>query len=230
MFPESHPDLDPDLHPDARVLVRLAVLAPLAVLTVLAAGCRQDRHDLAKYEPREAAPWFSNGASARVPPAGTIARGTLAFHAAAASGGKDRGGTYLAELPVPLDRALLLRGRERFEIFCAPCHDRAGTGHGMIVQRGFKQPPSYHEQRLREAPVGYLYDVASNGFGQMSGYKAQASPADRWAIAAWIRVLQRSQSAPFSALPAEQRELVRRSARAGAVRAAGQAADAEQHR
>ena len=95
---------------------------------------------------------------------------------------------------MPLTRALLLRGQERFDIFCSPCHGRTGEGQGMIVQRGFKRPPSYHVDRLRAERAGYFFDVMTNGFGQMSGYAAQVPPEDRWAIVAWIRTLQASQA------------------------------------
>ena len=109
-------------------------------------------------------------------------------------------GQFVTALPVPLTRDLLERGRERFDIFCSPCHDRAGRGRGMIVQRGFKQPPSYHIDRLRAQPIGYFFDVMTNGFGEMSSYAAQVPASDRWAIAAYIRALQFSQHAPLSAV------------------------------
>jgi mono/diheme cytochrome c family protein len=183
-----------------------AVLATVAALLLLA-GCRQDMHDQAKYEPLEASALFADGAASRVPPAYTIAQGTLdsldPFHTGVAADG-----SWLEELPVELDAALLARGQERFDIYCSPCHDRLGTGRGMIVQRGFYVPPTYHQDRLRTAPVGYLFDVASNGYGRMSGYRAQVKPHDRWAIAAWIRVLQRSQFNVTASLSAEDRQRV----------------------
>ncbi|HVS15156.1 MAG TPA: cytochrome c [Thermoanaerobaculia bacterium] len=183
----------------------LVVLATAAALLLV--GCRQDMHDQAKYEPLEASALFSDGAASRVPPAFTVARGTLdaldPFHT-----GVGADGSWLVELPVELDAALLARGRERFDIYCSPCHDRLGTGRGMIVRRGFSEPPTYHQDRLRLAPVGYLFDVASNGYGRMSGYRAQVGVHDRWAIAAWIRVLQRSQLNPTVTLSAEDRQRV----------------------
>jgi mono/diheme cytochrome c family protein len=100
---------------------------------------------------------------------------------------------------------LLARGQERFNVFCAPCHDRTGSGNGMVVQRGFRAPPSYHDDRLRNAPVGYYFDVMTNGFGAMQDYAAQVPVADRWAIAAYIRALQLSQRATLDDVPADRR-------------------------
>ena len=107
-------------------------------------------------------------------------------------------------MPFPATREVLVRGRERFDIYCTPCHSRLGDGNGIVVQRGFRRPPSFHEPRLRQAPLGHFYDVMSNGFGAMPDYAAQVNPRDRWAIAAYIRALQLSQSAPASAVPAGQ--------------------------
>jgi cytochrome c553 len=105
-------------------------------------------------------------------------------------------------IPFTVNRAVLERGRERFDIYCAPCHSRTGDGNGMIVQRGYTRPPSYHTDRLRNAPLGHFFDVITNGFGAMPDYAAQVKPRDRWAIAAYIRALQLSQNAPASMLPA----------------------------
>ena len=116
--------------------------------------------------------------------------------------------------PMPVTAAVMARGRERFNVFCSPCHGRTGDGNGMIVQRGFRQPPSYHEQRLREAPAGYFFDVMTNGFGAMQDYAAQVPVADRWAIAAYIRALQLSQGATVGDVPADRRADLR-STRAG---------------
>lgn len=105
-------------------------------------------------------------------------------------------------IPFRVDRAVLERGRERFDIYCAPCHARSGDGNGMVVQRGYTRPPSYHTDRLRSASLGHFFDVITNGFGAMPDYAAQIKTRDRWAIAAYIRVLQFSQDAPDSLLPA----------------------------
>jgi cytochrome c553 len=104
-------------------------------------------------------------------------------------------------IPFPVNRAVLERGRERFDIYCAPCHSRSGDGNGMIVQRGYRRPPSYHTDRLRNAPLGHFFEVITNGFGAMPDYSAQIEPRDRWAIAAYIRALQFSQNAPATLLP-----------------------------
>jgi mono/diheme cytochrome c family protein len=109
------------------------------------------------------------------------------------------------QLPMPLTPELLGRGRVQFETYCTPCHGRTGAGDGMIVQRGFKRPSSYHVNRLRMMPVGYMYDVITNGFGAMSDYSAQVTVKDRWAIAAYVRVLQLSQYAPVDVVPAAAR-------------------------
>jgi mono/diheme cytochrome c family protein len=193
-------------------LARLAVvLASVAVL----AGCRQDMHDQAKLEPLEAAAFFADGAAARPLPPNTVARGQLREDRPFYTGFvADR--VWVEELPVELTPELLARGRERFTVYCTPCHDRTGSGRGMIVQRGFKQPPSYHQERLRQVPIGYFFDVISNGFGAMSSYAAQVKPADRWAIAAWVRVLQRSQHAPVQTLPESDVEQLERMAAATA--------------
>jgi mono/diheme cytochrome c family protein len=115
-------------------------------------------------------------------------------------------GNLVETLPFPVTRTLLERGHERYEIYCAPCHDRVGSGQGMVVRRGFRRPPSLHIDRLREAPIGHFFDVISNGFGAMPDYAAQIPPRDRWAIAAYIRALQLSQHATLADVPAELRE------------------------
>ncbi len=176
----------------ARRLIAAALLA--------GAACRQDMHDQPKYKPLRESDFYSDGRSARPLVAGTIARGMLRGDAPFFTGRTSAG--FVTELPVKVTPELLQRGRERFEIFCSPCHGRTGRGDGMVVQRGFKQPSSYHVERLRAAPVGYFYDVMTNGFGAMPEYAPQVSPADRWAIAAYIRVLQYSQYAPAADLPA----------------------------
>jgi cytochrome c5 len=108
--------------------------------------------------------------------------------------------------PLPLTAELLERGQQRYGIFCTPCHGIQGDGLGMVAMRGMKHPPSYHQERLRNVPNGYLYDVVTNGFGAMYGYSAQISPRDRWAIVAYLRALQLSRNAPVGQLPAELRE------------------------
>ncbi len=186
-----------DPNPRAR---RLGVAA-LALVALAGAGCRQGMYNQTKKRPLAQSEFFADGLASRVPPAGTVARGWLREDRALNTGlGPD--GKFLSELPaaVTFDRALLVRGRERFDVYCSPCHGRQGNGLGMIVQRGFKQPTSFHVDRLRGQPIGYFFDVMTNGFGQMSSYASQVPVADRWAIAAWVRTLQFSRNAPVAEL------------------------------
>jgi mono/diheme cytochrome c family protein len=175
------------------------------VLSVAAlAACRQDMHDQPKYIPLRPTTFFDDGRSARPLPENTIARGHLNEDAAYYTG-RDASGKLVTEIPVPVTKELILRGQNRFNVYCTPCHDRTGSGNGMVVQRGFRKPPSYHIDRLREIPVGHFYDVITNGLGAMQDYSAQVQPADRWAIAAYIRTLQLSQHATIDDVPAEAR-------------------------
>ncbi len=189
-------------------------LAAIPVLALALAACRNDMHRQAKTIPLRESKFFADGSSARPLPEGVVARGFLRDDAALYRGmGPD--GKFVLDLPVPLTRELLLRGRERFNIFCSPCHGRTGDGQGMIVQRGFKNPPSYHIDRLRNERAGYFFDVMTNGFGQMSGYAAQVPPEDRWAIAAYIRTLQISQNVPVAQLTPDQRAALERAGQGG---------------
>jgi mono/diheme cytochrome c family protein len=180
---------------------RLLLVLPLAVLA--SAACRQDMHDQPKYRPFRESEMFADHRSARPLVPGTVARGSLREDAAFFTG--KSGNDFIAAIPVKVTPELLARGQERFQIFCSPCHGRTGRGDGMIVQRGFKAPSSYHVDRLRAMPVGYFYDVITNGFGAMADYSAQVPPADRWAIAAYIRTLQYSQYAPAGDVPQDKR-------------------------
>ena len=167
-------------------------------------GCRQDMHDQPRYEPLESSTFFPDGMSSRHPPPGTVARGELEEDAYFYTARLD--GELGTTLPFALTRALLERGQERYNIYCSPCHDRVGTGLGMIVRRGFRRPPSFHSPNLREAPLGHFFDVMSNGFGAMMDYAAQISPHDRWAVAAYIRALQLSQHVTLADVPTSDRE------------------------
>jgi cytochrome c553 len=180
---------------------------PLAALALLTLGCRQDMHDQPKVEPLEASTVFGNGAASRPMIEGTVARGQL-FEDQVLYTGRTTDDQFASTLPLPLTRDLLDRGQTRYDAFCSPCHGRLGDGLGMVVQRGFKRPNSFHDQRLVDSPVGYYFDVMTNGFSQMSSYAAQISPADRWAIAAYIKALQLSQSVPVELLPAADRAKV----------------------
>lgn len=183
-----------------RVCAVVTVLACAMVLT----GCPQQMAETGREKPLDRTTFFEDRRVARPLVPGTVARGQLRADAALYTGKAGEG--LVAQLPVPLTKALLERGRERFEIFCTPCHGRLGTGEGAVAKRGMRPPPSYHIQRLREAPLGHFFDVMTNGFGVMPDYAVQVPPADRWAIAAYIRALQVSQGIPVAELTAEERE------------------------
>jgi mono/diheme cytochrome c family protein len=170
---------------------------------VALAGCRQDMHDAPSYDPLQQTTFFENGAASRTLVANTVERGQLRADEHLYTGKVN--GQVAAEFPMPVTMEVLNRGQERFNVYCAPCHGRTGQGDGMIVQRGFRAPPSYHEERLRNAPVGYFFDVMTNGFGAMQDYSAQVPPSDRWAIAAYIRALQLSRQATVDDVPADRR-------------------------
>ena len=175
-------------------------LVPFAVCVLTAAaGCRQDMHDQPKYRGLRGTAFFADGGSARPLIEGTVARGTLQENEAFFTG--KSGNTPVAELPFKVDEAVLTRGQERYNIYCTPCHDATGGGRGMVVQRGFKRPPSFHEERLRTSPAGYYFDVMTNGFGAMPDYRMQLSARDRWAVVAYIRALQLSQHAAPADVP-----------------------------
>ena len=167
-------------------------------------GCRQDMHDQPRYEPLEPNPFFADQRSARPQVPGTVARGQLQqdehFYRGVLHG------EPVESFPFPVTRQVIERGRQRFEIFCSPCHGRLGNGEGMVTQRGFRNPPTYHSEQLREAPVGHFFDVITNGFGAMYSFNDRIPPRDRWAIVAYIRTLQFSQAAKLSELPAAVRQ------------------------
>jgi mono/diheme cytochrome c family protein len=171
----------------------------VAVSTLALGACRQDMHDQPKYRGLRGTPFFADGGSARPLVEGTVARGTLQEDVAFFTG--KVGTATVKELPFPVDEAVLNRGQERFNVFCGPCHDATGSGKGMVVQRGFKAPPSFHDERLRNADAGYFFDVMTNGFGAMPDYRGQLSARDRWAVVAYIRALQLSQHAAASDVP-----------------------------
>jgi mono/diheme cytochrome c family protein len=176
------------------------------VIGVLLAGCRRDMFDQPKSRPLRESSFFPDGTGSRSTPPHVIARGHLNIDEPFATG---RMGTNLVEvLPIPTTRELLERGRERFDIYCSACHGRTGEGNGMIVQRGFPAPPSFKVDRLRAAPVGHFFDVMTRGYGVMYSQASRVEPADRWAIAAYIRALQLSLHAGLTDAPlAKQAEL-----------------------
>jgi mono/diheme cytochrome c family protein len=171
---------------------------------MLAAGCRLDMHVQPKYLPDDPSNFFDDGRSERQPVPGTVARGQLHLDEQLYTGKVD--GVEAKEFPFPITREDLERGRERFNIYCTPCHDYTGSGHGMIVQRGFPPPPSFHIDRLRAAPPGHFFDVMTKGLGAMYSYAARVEPEDRWRIAAYIRALQLSQHATIEDVPAGERQ------------------------
>jgi mono/diheme cytochrome c family protein len=209
-------------------LVGSSVYCLLPIACCLLSGCQQDMARQPKYLPLERSEFFVDGRSARPLEPGVVARGYLRndwelfagqrppnqqrvriarIVGSAASGGfaplsaAVADSQYTAVFPLPVTSKVLDRGQERFRIYCALCHDEAGYGNGMIVERGFTRPPSYHTERLRQAPVGYLYEVITHGYGSMPDYAAQIPPRDRWAIVAYLRALQLSQHTTLAALP-----------------------------
>ena len=180
-------------------------LAALTAAAVLLSGCDlQDMYRQPKTEPYMSSSVFPDGTSARPLEADTVARGHLRTNEVLYTGKLN--GKEVDALPFPLTKAVLLRGQDRFDIFCSPCHDRVGNGNGMIVQRGYRRPPSYHTSQMRAMALGHFFDVISNGFGVMPDYAAQITVEDRWAIAAYVRTLQFSQNAPLADVPAEERQ------------------------
>jgi mono/diheme cytochrome c family protein len=181
-------------------------LSLLLVVALFAGACRQDMHDQPRYET------YEDGAG-RVPVEGTVARGSLSATPAGPAGisgvagatGTPKPLAAQTEFPMAITAEVLARGENRFNINCSPCHSKLGDGNGMIVQRGFKKSPSYHEERLRNSPVGYFVDVMTNGFGAMASYSDKLSLEDRWKVAAYIRVLQVSQNVKIEDVPAAER-------------------------
>jgi len=170
---------------------------------VVLAGCRQDMHDQPKYRAYSYSAFWNDSRSMRPRVDNTVARGQLKVDAALHRG--RAGDQFVTEIPYKLTREFVARGQQRYDIYCAPCHGGTGDGEGMVVQRGFKHPPTYHQDRLRNQPVGYLYDVITNGYGSMISYASRIPVADRWAIVAYIRALQLSQNAPVSEVPEADR-------------------------
>ena len=182
---------------------RIFTLGSVAVALVALVGCQQKMAEQPRYEPLAPSTFFPDGRSSRPLVPGTVARGQLQTDEQFYTG--QSGGRPADTFPSPVTRQVLERGQERYDIYCSPCHGRLGTGDGMIVRRGLCCPPSFHLDRLREAPVGHFFDVITHGFGAMASYAAQVPPADRWAITAYIRALQLSQRTALVDLPPEER-------------------------
>ncbi|HEV3421554.1 MAG TPA: cytochrome c [Candidatus Acidoferrum sp.] len=182
---------------------RPSLFAIAALCGLLFAGCdntlRQDMANQPRQNPLSPSEFFADGRSERPAVENTVVRGSVQDDSLFVP--KDSNA-----FPLPISEELLQRGQQRYGIFCTPCHGIQGDGLGMVAMRGMKHPPSYHQDRLRQVPNGYLYDVITNGFGAMYGYSAQIPPRDRWAIVAYLRALQLSRNAPVGQLPAELRE------------------------
>jgi mono/diheme cytochrome c family protein len=194
-------------------------------------GCRQDMADQPRADPFEASRFFADGQSARPPVPGAVARGELradthlytgltdatqrALEEQAEKGKNkaersppslERRYDYVADFPFAVTAEVMRRGRERYQIFCTPCHDASGSGAGVMLHTGYPKAPSFHTDRLREAPPGYLFDVITRGSGAMPSYASQVTPRDRWAVVAYIRALQLSRHARLDDLPADVRQ------------------------
>ena len=181
----------------SRLLTSLCAVAAL----LLSGGCRYLKQDMAnqpKNRPLSPSDFFDDGRSERPLVENTVARGSIADDELFVP--KDS-----TNFPLPVNRELFERGEERYKIFCTPCHGLQGDGNGMVAMRGMKHPPTFHQDRLRQAPNGYFYDNITNGFGAMYGYSAQIPPRDRWAIIAYVRALQLSRNAKVADLPASLR-------------------------
>jgi len=192
---------------------RIFVIACAAASFSFSAGCqylRQDMADQPKNQPLSSSEFFADGRSERPLVENTVARGSIADDELVAS--KDSNA-----FPLPVDWKLLERGEERYNVFCSPCHGLQGDGNGVVALRGMKRPPTYHQERLRQSPNGYFYDVVTNGFGQMYAYSAQIPPRDRWAIIAYVRALQLSRNAKVAELPADLQERLSRGGSSGAA-------------
>ena len=186
--------------------IRAAMTAlALAAGLLATSGCRQNMHNQHKIEPYETSDFFADGQASRQLPDGVVPLGTYGEEVAPYTGlVVAQNATF--DGPPPVTPELLQRGQQRFNIYCSPCHGRMGDGRGMIVRRGYKQPTSFHDPRLRGAQVDYFFTVMTEGFGVMPSYKEEVAVPDRWAIAAYIRALQYSQNARLADLPADQRQ------------------------
>ncbi|MEZ5345728.1 MAG: cytochrome c [Pyrinomonadaceae bacterium] len=201
---------------------RTLIIAFCLLAASLGAGCRYDMQDQPRLKPYKSSDFFSNNSAMRELPEGTVARGHLNDNKALYTGKKENadlsiqvetttdasGNTLVSsfpndveEFPIPVTQELIDRGQSRYNIYCIVCHGPVGKGDGMVVRRGYPQPPTYHDDRLRNAPVGHFFDVMTNGWGKMNSYSAQIPVTDRWAIVAYIRALQLSQNPSGTTAP-----------------------------
>jgi len=177
-------------------MMRLVTGGSAMAMMLVLAGCRQDMQDQPKFFPQRGTTFYADGRSARPQVENTVARSQTHEDEYFYTGLKD--GKEGDGLPLPLTPELMARGQERYNIYCTPCHSRVGNGAGMIVQRGYRPAGNFHEDRLRNAPLGHFFAVMTNGYGAMPDYASQVTPEDRWAIAAYVRALQLSQNAKSS--------------------------------
>lgn len=200
-------------------------LVMLLLLPACLLGCesgKQDMYDQPRYKPFSAGPLFPDGAAARVPPQGAepYAAGVPAATSSGLAGRDSLQRELQAEaasaLPASIPLGLLQRGRQRYDIYCMPCHSPVGDGDGLVVRRGFPAPPSYHQDRLRQAPDRHFFDVITHGHGVMAAYGDRVPPSDRWAIVAYVRALQLSQNVPVAKLPEAMRRRLTADAEKGA--------------
>jgi mono/diheme cytochrome c family protein len=168
----------------------------------------KDMDNQPRYNPQSESPFFEDGATMRPAVPGTVASGQLREDDALFRG-LDSSGNFVKESPIPVTPQLLLRGQERFNIYCSPCHSRVGDGKGIVAQRGFTPPPTFHSDRIRQFPAGQFFDVITHGVRTMPSYGGQIRPEDRWAIISYVRALQRSQNATLNDVPEELRRQIR---------------------
>jgi len=200
---------------------RNVILSLLLFAVLLVSGCLRgnssdeppihpnpNMDDQEKYKPQTTGLFFADSSSMRIPDRGTVARGQLRDDDAYFKGVDSRG-NYIENAPVVVTKKLIERGRERYDIYCSPCHSRIGDGRGIMVKHGYIPPPSFHTDRIRELSDGEIYHVITNGVRNMPAYNHQVNPDDRWAIVMYIRALQRSQNATIEDVPQELRETVK---------------------
>jgi mono/diheme cytochrome c family protein len=180
---------------------------PLVLVVLTCSACRQDMQQQPKFPPLARSWFYPDGRSARPVPAGTIAVDEISDNSALTTGYAN--GALVTTIPIPITASMLQRGRDRYNIYCAPCHAETGDGDGMIARRGFKHPANLNGDRVKNAPPGYIYAVISNGYGGMADYAYQIKdPSDRWAIVAYIRALELSQGAALSDLNTQEQSLL----------------------
>lgn len=188
--------------------LRFAQSVALALLALTLAGCRQDMHDQPKYVPMRASDFYPDKRSERPYVEGTVPAGEFPDGSPLYTG--TAGDAPIDYFPMTINLEDMKRGQERYGIYCTPCHGAIGDGNGLVVQRGFRQPPSLHIDRLRSSPPGHYFDVITNGFGAMPDYAGQITPQDRWRIIAYIRALQLSQHATAEDVPEAQRDQIKK--------------------